>query len=231
MPPYRRPEAELARRASAGAAGGHRSVRMWIVEPHEYFSFRQQMVLLFLAVIVLFLLYLRFDPRSVSPDQRMAGEIVVEVSGEVRSPGIYLFPSPPSLEQAIQRAGGLKETAFFDTGSSSVCLETGTFVSVEREKMVTQGGTRKEIKVNLRRMEPKKLIVFSIPLDLNRVTAEDLRLIPGIGESIAQEILSYRQRRKAFRSIEELKEVKTIGEKKYQSLKSYLTVRDGKEGL
>jgi competence protein ComEA len=81
------------------------------------------------------------------------------------------------------------------------------------------------IKVRLGRMEAKKLLVFSIPLDLNRVTAEDLSLIPGIGESLAQEMIAYRERRRAFRSMEELRDVKGIGEKKHRTLKPLLLVR------
>jgi competence protein ComEA len=74
-------------------------------------------------------------------------------------------------------------------------------------------------------MEARKLLVFSIPLDLNRVSAEDLCLIPGIGESLAREIVTYRERRKGFRSIEELKKVKGIGEKKYKDLKETFTIK------
>jgi competence protein ComEA len=74
-------------------------------------------------------------------------------------------------------------------------------------------------------MEANKLLTFSIPLDLNRVSVEDLRLIPGIGESLAREIVTYRERRKGFRAVEELKNVKGVGEKKYQSYKPFLTVR------
>ncbi len=74
-------------------------------------------------------------------------------------------------------------------------------------------------------MEANKLLVFSIPLDLNRVSAEDLCLIPGIGESLAREILAYRERRKGFGSREDLKNVKGIGEKKYESVKRFFTVR------
>ncbi|MDI6763459.1 MAG: helix-hairpin-helix domain-containing protein [Thermodesulfobacteriota bacterium] len=53
---------------------------------------------------------------------------------------------------------------------------------------------------------------------------EDLCLIPGIGESLAREIVTYRERRKGFRLVEELKNVKGIGEKKYESLKNFLIV-------
>ncbi len=73
-------------------------------------------------------------------------------------------------------------------------------------------------------MAAHKLLAFSIPLDLNRVSTEDLCLIPGIGASLAQEIISYRGKRKAFRSVDELKEVKGIGEKKWKAIKNYFTV-------
>jgi len=74
-------------------------------------------------------------------------------------------------------------------------------------------------------MEAPKLLAFSIPLDLNRVSVEDLCLIPGIGESLAKEIVSYRERRKGFRSVEELKNVKGIGEKKWKEFTEFLMVR------
>jgi competence protein ComEA len=54
---------------------------------------------------------------------------------------------------------------------------------------------------------------------------EDLCLIPRIGGVLAREIVTYRERRKGFRSVEELKNVKGIGEKKYQSFKEFLIVR------
>jgi competence protein ComEA len=73
-------------------------------------------------------------------------------------------------------------------------------------------------------MEAHKLLVFNIPLDLNRVSMEDLCLLQGIGESLAREIITYRERRKRFRSVEELKNIKGIGDKKYQSLKNFLIV-------
>jgi len=63
-----------------------------------------------------------------------------------------------------------------------------------------------------------------LPFAFNRVSIEDLCLIPGIGESLAQEIVKYREKRKGFRSIEELKDVKGIGEKKYESLKTFFII-------
>jgi competence protein ComEA len=143
---------------------------------------------------------------------------VVEVLGEVRNPGIQVFHSPPTLKEAIEKVGGLKESALFETGSSSEVLETGTLLTIVKE-------SPQEIKINMRRMEAKKLLVFSIPLDLNRVSVEDLCLISGIGESLALDIVAYRERRRGFRSVEELKNVKGIGEKKYHTLKVFFITR------
>jgi competence protein ComEA len=57
------------------------------------------------------------------------------------------------------------------------------------------------------------------------VSIEDLCLVPGVGESLAREIAAYRERRKGFRSVEELKNIKGIGEKKWQAFKDVFTVR------
>ena len=184
----------------------------------KYFSLHQQWVLFILALLLLGTLYFKFyyHPRS-SPSEEFVKEIVVEVSGEVRSPGIYIFQNPPTLREAIEKAGGLKETAQFDSISSTEVLETGTLLTVTKE-------SPQEFKAKLGRMVANKLLVFSIPLDLNRVSMEDLCLIPGIGESLAQEIIAYRERRRGFRSVEELKNVKGIGEKKYRVFNSYFSV-------
>ena len=75
------------------------------------------------------------------------------------------------------------------------------------------------------RMAANKLLIFSIPIDLNRASFEDLCLIPGIGEALAREMIAYRKRRQGFRSVEEIKNVRGIGEKKYQSFKTFFVIK------
>jgi competence protein ComEA len=183
----------------------------------RYFSIGQQRILFILALFILGLLYFKFYHHPTLPPEEIFREIVVEVLGEIKTPGIYIFKNPPTLKEAIEKAGGLKETLSFDGASSSETLETGTLLTLMRE-------SDNLIKVKWGRMESKKLLVFSIPLDLNRVSVEDLCLIPGIGESLAQEIVDYRKRRRGFRSVEELKNVKGIGDKKYQSFRTFFIV-------
>ena len=203
----------------------------------KYFSVHQQWILFVLALLLLGSLYLKFyyQPQSVPPEASTK-EIVVEVSGEVRQPGIYLYPNAPNLGEAIERAGGLKEKAQVDSTYSSTILETGTLLTVAREisqvppSLPLSKGEQKtmrqdQIKIKIGRMAANKLLVFSLPLDLNGVSAEDLCLIPGIGESLAQEMIAYREKRKGFRSVEELQNVRGIGGKKFETFKKFLTVK------
>lgn len=185
----------------------------------KYFSVGQQRILFALALLILGILYFKFYYQPFSPpSEEFTKEVVVEVAGEVRNPGVYLFQNPPTLKEVIEKAGGLKETAQFNSPSSTEALETGTLLSINKE-------SPQKIKVKMERMAANKLLVFSIPLDLNRVSMEDLCLIPGIGESLAQEIIAYRERRKGFRSVEELKNARGIGGKKYKNLKGFFIIK------
>jgi competence protein ComEA len=61
-------------------------------------------------------------------------------------------------------------------------------------------------------------------VNLNTATKDELVALPGIGPAKAQAILDYRSKNGAFKSIEELKDVKGIGAKRYEKIKSELTV-------
>jgi competence protein ComEA len=181
----------------------------------KYFSVGQQRILFILALLVLGILYFKFYYHPLPyPQKQNIRETVIEVIGEVQKPGIYIFQNPPTLGEAIEKAGGVKEPAILDKGLSSEFLETGTLLIIKKESF-------QEVNIKMGRMASNKLLVFSIPLDLNRVSVEDLCLIPGIGESLAQEIVAHRERRRGFRSVEELKNVKGIGDKKYRNLKGF----------
>ena len=62
------------------------------------------------------------------------------------------------------------------------------------------------------------------PVNLNAASAAQLQTLPGVGSSTAQRILEYRQKNGAFKKIEELMNVKGIGEKSFLKLKPLITV-------
>lgn len=61
-------------------------------------------------------------------------------------------------------------------------------------------------------------------LNLNRASAEDLESLPGIGAVLAQRVIGYRKSVGQFQTVEELREVKGIGSKKFDRIKPLVTV-------
>ena len=62
------------------------------------------------------------------------------------------------------------------------------------------------------------------PVNLNSAPATQLQTLPGVGASTAQRIVEYRQKNGSFKKIEELMNVKGIGEKSFLKLKPLITV-------
>jgi competence protein ComEA len=66
-------------------------------------------------------------------------------------------------------------------------------------------------------------------LDLNRATDQDFEALPGVGPKLAERIMEYRRSVGAFHSSEELRAVKGIGRKKFERIRSLVTVTPGVE--
>ncbi|KAF0120017.1 MAG: competence protein ComEA, partial [bacterium] len=115
-----------------------------------------------------------------------------------------------------KRAGGLRHSLSIDTSFQSAGLKRG-------EKVTVQRISRNMGRVLIERMEPQKLIIFSIPLDINTATRQELIAVPEIGPKTALNIIEYRDKNNGFSAVEELKDVKGIGKVKYEKIKGYLS--------
>jgi len=65
-------------------------------------------------------------------------------------------------------------------------------------------------------------------LNLNTATQADLEKLPGVGPAMAKQILDYRQKNSGFKKVEELMNIKGIGEKSFLKLKPLVTVAPAK---
>jgi competence protein ComEA len=81
-----------------------------------------------------------------------------------------------------------------------------------------------------RRNAPAAKASASGPVNLNTATIAQLETLPGIGRSTAERILEYREKSGGFKKIEDLMNVRGIGEKSFLKLKPLVTVAAAKGG-
>jgi competence protein ComEA len=75
---------------------------------------------------------------------------------------------------------------------------------------------------------PKAAASEARPIDINTADSSALESVPGLGKSLSQRILAFREKNGAFQSVDDLLKVPGIGEKSIQKLRPYLTVSKAK---
>jgi competence protein ComEA len=135
-------------------------------------------------------------------------QLVVDVAGKVRRPGLVHLPTGARVDDALRAAGGVLPGV--TTGALNLArkLADGEQVLVGLDGPAAPGGSGAP----------------AGPLDLNTATAKDLDALPGIGPVLADKIVSWRTEHGRFASVDQLREVGGIGESKYQALKAKVRV-------
>jgi len=75
---------------------------------------------------------------------------------------------------------------------------------------------------------PKAAASETRPIDINTADSAALESVPGIGKSLSQRILTFREKNGPFQSVDDLLKVQGVGEKSIQKLRPYLTVSKAK---
>ncbi|MFF4727155.1 helix-hairpin-helix domain-containing protein [Streptomyces mirabilis] len=143
--------------------------------------------------------------------------IVVDVSGKVRSPGLQRLPAGSRVEDALRAAGGVRPGANTEGLNRARLLVDGeqvlVGVPVALAGPVTGGGSSATgIGGSVSGAAP------SAPVSLNTATVDQLDTLPGVGPVLAQHIIEYRTQHGGFRSVDELREVNGIGDRRFSDL-------------
>lgn len=103
-----------------------------------------------------------------------------------------------------------------------VCFVSGVILYWLQEGELATG---REYSVVLKKEKASSKSQSVLKFNLNEATQFELEKIPGIGPSMAKRIVAYRKENRRFFKKDELKEVKGIGEKRYQQIKKYVDIR------
>jgi competence protein ComEA len=146
------------------------------------------------------------------------GEVMVQVAGEVARPGVYRVPSGSRVTDAVARAGGLTRRADQAGVNLVARVQDGQQVVVPRRGAAGAAGALAAAEGG-----PGAAGAATGPVSLSSATVAQLDTLDGIGPTLAQRIVEYRQAHGGFSSIEQLRQVEGIGEKRFAALKQAVT--------
>jgi competence protein ComEA len=172
-------------------------------------------------------------------------EVVVHVAGAVKRPGVYHLGAGARNEDAVKAAGGLAASANADSVNLAALAADGTQLYVKSRVEQPTGGAEANPQSSASTASGKKLSSASARLpsggksaaagkpvklkspaegriNINTASAEELQRISGIGPSMAEKIIAYRQENHGFQSLDDLMQVNGVGAKKFARWSPFL---------
>jgi competence protein ComEA len=149
--------------------------------------------------------------------------VLVHVAGAVMHPGLVRVTPGARVADAIDAAGGAVPGADLDRLNLAAKVADGQRVLVVLAG--APGGTGAD-PASAGSADPALGTGSEdgAPVNLNTATTDDLDALPGIGPTLAAAILRERERRGGFTSVDQLRDVRGIGEKRFADLHDLVTV-------
>ncbi len=161
---------------------------------------------------VLFLIgLLEDDTPPLEPPPPPVKKISVYVSGQVKNISVVELEDNGNLRlvDAVNAAGGLTDLADADAVNLAAPLTDGQHIHIPtKEIFLSQNAAA---------------ATSSDTVNINTADANELATLKGIGSALSQRIIDYRNEHGAFKSIDEIKNVSGIGEKKFAAFKDKIT--------
>lgn len=159
--------------------------------------------------------------RKGHPSAANTGASVVYVVGAVAHPGLYRLQLGARVNDAVERAGG------FRTGADPAAVNLAERVSDGEEIHVLRLG--ETAAAPPRRSKRKRASPAPAqPVDVNAADAQSLAKIPGIGPTLAERIVAYRDLNGPFGSLDELADVAGMTQRRIDAIAEYATVNNSR---
>lgn len=154
------------------------------------------------------------NEKADGPKNPQESVLYVQVSGAVKSPGVYELPEGSRVFQAIELAGGMTEDADMQSVNQAQPLSDGEMVVV-----LTVGEAAEKT------AEGADASADDGRVNLNTATEEELMELPGIGAAKAAGIIAWREANGSFTQIEDLMKIEGIKEGVFSKLADYVKVQ------
>ncbi|TDL98162.1 comEA protein [Macrococcus brunensis] len=143
-------------------------------------------------------------------------ELMVDIKGAVKHPGVYPTQESQRVNDVIMLAVP-RENADLEAVNLSMQLTDQMVIYVPFKGEVKEEKFTMYQNKSSTKTDPETKVV-----NINTATESELQEIPGIGPKKAADILHYREQHGGFKSKEEMKEIKGIGDKTYTSLEPFI---------
>jgi competence protein ComEA len=159
-------------------------------------------------------------PAGVPVGASAGAVVVVDVSGKVRSPGVRRLPAGSRVADALRAAGGVRPGASTEGLNRARVLVDGEQVVVGAPVSGSGAGAGAAVPGAAGAGGAAAGGAPAAPVSLNTATAEQLDTLPGVGPVLARHIIDYRTQHGGFRSVDQLREVNGIGDRRFADLRN-----------
>ncbi|MEG0266819.1 MAG: helix-hairpin-helix domain-containing protein [Bacilli bacterium] len=192
-------------------------------------------------IIIILILINVYALRNMSKEViKEENSLYVEIKGDVKKPGVYKLNSNARVEDLVKK-GVLNESSSTEFNNMSKKLNDEDVVIIYSKKEIEDfkngNNAIKYVEKECVCPKIKNISCFNEAItnldgvinktgkvSLNSGTIEELMTIPFIGETKAKLIIQYRETNNGFKDIEDIMNVKGIGQNTFEKIKSYLTL-------
>ncbi|UOY89891.1 helix-hairpin-helix domain-containing protein [Bacillus glycinifermentans] len=156
--------------------------------------------------------------RAAKKETKENDEIVIDLKGAVKKPGVYEMRAGERVHHLLKKAGGTVKNAEEKQVNLAAVLQDGMviYIPYEGEEGVQTGAGGGSSATAGGEAET---------VNINTASTEELQAIPGVGPSKAEAITAYREENGPFQTVEDITNVSGIGEKTFEKIKSSISVK------